>query len=130
MPNQNFHIKNLDKFEKAMMKAPKLAEKHIKKGLLESLLIVQGEGRKQSPVDTGRLRASIGTGAGRAKVKKEVGYVGTNVEYSVYVHEGTSRMRARPFLKIALDKTRNKIKKVLEGSIEDLWKEIKYKSNG
>jgi HK97 gp10 family phage protein len=130
MPKTGFTIKNLDKFNKAMLKSPKLAEKHLGKGLLEALFIVQGQARQLSPIDTGRLRSSIGVGAGKARVQKNTGYVGTNVEYSVYVHEGTSRMRGRPFLKNALTKTQAKIKKVLEGSIEDLWREVKLKSHG
>lgn len=130
MPDTNFKINNLDKFNRAMMKSPKLAEKHLTEGLLEALFEIQGQAKQRTPVDTGRLRSSIGTGAGKAKVKKMVGYVGTNVEYSVYVHEGTSRMRARPFLKTALSKTRNRIKKILEQSVENLWREIKLKSHG
>lgn len=30
--------------------------------------------------------------------------VGTNVEYAIYVHEGTSRMEGRPYLTDAIDK--------------------------
>lgn len=56
-------------------------------------------GISQSPtrVDTGNLRASIGVNqisSGRFN-----GYrIGTNVNYAIYVHEGTTRMRANPFM--------------------------------
>ncbi len=53
------------------------------------------------PVDKGKLRASI-----EVEMRDEngpVGYVGSNVEYAVYVHQGTRRMRGRPFLQQALD---------------------------
>ena len=52
--------------------------------------------KHKCPVDTGRLRNSI-----THVVDAEAAYVGTNVEYAPYVELGTSRMRARPFLKPA-----------------------------
>lgn len=54
-----------------------------------------------APFDTGRLRSSI-----NGKVETDTiergnsirGLVGTNVEYAQFVHDGTSKMQARPFL--------------------------------
>jgi phage gpG-like protein len=59
------------------------------------------------PVDTGHLRNSI-TEAVRTDGQRVIGTVGTNVVYSLPVHEGrtTSRGRhipGRPFLRKALD---------------------------
>ncbi len=60
-----------------------------------------------TPVDTGRLRASIGGGVFRGghypagygiKIGKFRGEIGTNVKYAPFVHWGTKYMRARPFL--------------------------------
>ncbi len=53
------------------------------------------------PVDKGKLRASI-----ELEMRDEggpVAYVGSNVEYAVYVHQGTRRTRSRPFLLQALN---------------------------
>lgn len=52
-------------------------------------------------IDTGRLRASIDIGESPehpAGVR-----VGTNVDYAIYVHDGTERMEANPFLLNAID---------------------------
>jgi len=58
-----------------------------------------GYGRKGMPVDTGALRGSI--------QKREIGLMASGVfakaDYSGFVHEGTSRMPARPFFQWALD---------------------------
>lgn len=54
----------------------------------------QAEAKKAAPVDTGRLRSSIQY----VKQEKMNCSVGTNVNYSVWVEMGTSRMSARPFL--------------------------------
>lgn len=74
-------------------------------------------------VDTGRLRASLSyltpeytSGLNTTKVPNNESsdalsgnvnklYVGTNVEYASYVHDGTSKMIGRPFLKIAIENT-------------------------
>ena len=53
-------------------------------------------------VRTGRLHSSIA----RALVVEGgvlVAYVGTNVEYGRYLHEGTSTIEARPFLTTAME---------------------------
>ena len=53
--------------------------------------------KARCPVDTGRLRGSINW-----RIVLEGGVltaiIGTNVEYAIYVHEGTRYMAGRPFL--------------------------------
>ena len=77
--------------------------RNIEKALTEIGLkwqeIVTKEITDMKAVDTGRLRSSM-TYEVDAPNKRTV--VGTNVEYAPYVHEGTSRMAARPFLKNSL----------------------------
>lgn len=55
-------------------------------------------GRSPKRIDTGRLRASITvttfTWTGGIPGVR----VGTNVEYAIYVHEGTRYMQANPFI--------------------------------
>lgn len=58
----------------------------------------EGIAKRLSPVDTGRMRATIhvegphGTAAGVAY------YLVANTNYAIYVHGGTRYLRARPFL--------------------------------
>lgn len=69
--------------------------------LLEVGMFVENKAKENctsmKAVDTGTLRASITSKADNNKVS-----IGTNVEYGVYVHEGTSKMDARPFLRNAV----------------------------
>lgn len=53
--------------------------------------------KARCPVDTGRLRGSINW---RLVLEGGtlVAIIGTNVEYAIYVHEGTRYMPGRPFL--------------------------------
>ncbi len=51
--------------------------------------------KQVTPVRTGRLRASIGT----SNLMSGLGaIVQTNINYAIFVHEGTKFMRARPFM--------------------------------
>ena len=85
-------------------------------------------------VDTGRLRASISFitptdkgGSGQPKpanaqsgdeltgtAEQNTVVVGSNVEYAEYVHNGTSKMEGRPFLREGIEKTRDKMQEQAE----------------
>jgi len=80
------------------------------RGMEKAVLLVEGEAKKNCPVDTGRLRSSI-TG----KVTEEyVGIIGTDVEYAPFVEHGTSRQSAQPFLFPALESSKKKIAELLK----------------
>lgn len=69
------------------------------------------------PVDTGRLRNSI-THTIDADGKAAV--VGTNVEYALYVHNGTSRNRGKgqPFLTDAVTQNAGKYRQIFEAAMK------------
>lgn len=92
-------------------------------------------------VDTGRLRASISfitpTREGVNKVSDEeaaklkVGdtlkgsadentvIIGSNVEYAEYVHDGTSKMLGRPFLRVGIESVLDKMERQVQNVFED-----------
>lgn len=59
---------------------------------------------------TGNLMGSIA----HAKSGDMTEDVGTNVEYATFVHEGTSRMAGRPYLKDGITGAKNRLQKVAE----------------
>lgn len=63
---------------------------------------IQSSARRKCPVDTGRLRSSIGV-TQKAATQGAITSVGSNVEYALYVHEGTRFQHGRPFLRDALN---------------------------
>jgi HK97 gp10 family phage protein len=65
-------------------------------------LKLRNEAVRRCPVDTGRLRQSIGL----QKVGDGHYRVGTNVVYAPYVEFGTRRARAQPFMRPALEAVR------------------------
>ena len=89
-------------------------------------------------VDTGRLRASISfitaggdSGAGAAQVpesksgdrlngKAEANTVviGSNTSYAEFVHNGTHKMRSRPFLREGIDNTKGEMEEIVKDIFE------------
>jgi len=67
-------------------------------------------------IDTGRLRNSI---THTTDNKEPAVYVGTNVEYAPYVHEGTRRMSPNRFLKNAFERNADQLKRKLEETLRN-----------
>lgn len=68
------------------------------------------------PSDTGALRASV------ASFPIETGMpgayqLGSNMEYAGYVHDGTSKMPARPFIAYAVDQLEDQIDQAIADAI-------------
>ncbi len=107
--------------------------KAIRRSGFEIGLIVEGQAKLLSAVDTGRLAASItvqatdqgtmpkGRGADLADVIAKptdlmMVHVGTPVEYGPYQEFGTVRSEAQPFLRPALDLAKGKTLTILESN--------------
>lgn len=109
----------------------------------KACIMVEGVAKEKAPVDDGQLRQSI-TFEVDEKGNEIVGYVGSNVEYAPYVHQGTGvyaingdgrkevpwtykaadgkfyktvGQKPNPFLKMAIQECKNKIAKIFENLI-------------
>ena len=60
-------------------------------------------------VDTGRLKNSI-----NGTVRGDSAVISTNVEYSVYVHEGTRNMEANRFLRNGVERNADEYRQIME----------------
>lgn len=72
-------------------------ETALKQGLEMCAGTAENYAKKLCPVDTGRLRQSIGHSTGDREA-----VVGTDVEYAEFVELGTRYQHAQPYLKPAL----------------------------
>lgn len=79
-------------------------QKASQEGLTEFAFLTERFAKISSPIDTGRLRASIVTDIGNMQAK-----IGPHVDYAIYVHEGTRYMKARPFLSIGYSQAEMKL---------------------
>lgn len=119
----------------------KLLPETIEKGLEKACQIVENEAKQKCPVNDGTLRASI-----THKIENKSGIIGSNLEYAVYVHEGTGLYakdgkgrkqvpwiykdaqghthvtkgnKPNPFLQEAIDENMGDILKCWEGLLDD-----------
>lgn len=101
--------------------------KEVVQELRNTARIVQSEARERAPVGTpestgipgyvgGTLRASTQVGDERKGGLNQT--VESNVHYALWVHEGTTRMKGRPYLREALKGEQADLNKRLERIIE------------
>jgi len=93
MPAIKVEIKNLAEIKRAFGKAPQLTLKYINAAIQLSIFKIEGDSKRNTPVDTGYLRASH-----QSMFRNFYGELEPKANYAIYVHEGTYKMRARPFL--------------------------------
>ena len=85
-----------------------------KRGLEAIGLTAEGYAKKETPVDTGRLRNSISHAT-----DDEAAYIGTNVEYAPYVELGA---RGRPgvhMLKRSATEHTDEYKRIMEDALKN-----------
>lgn len=123
MINVRVSVKNQNQLKKWQRLAPIAFRDGLRRAVNRTALAIGREAAKQvtsgpnQALDTGRLRASIiggsykggsftraASGFQPAKPTNLTAEVGPNVDYAVYIHEGTRFMRARPFLVAAVEK--------------------------
>ena len=89
-------------------------EKAIERGLEAIGLTAEGHAKKNTPVDTGRLRNSIAHA-----VEDKAAYIGTNVEYAPYVELGARGRDGKHMLQRAATEHSAEYKKLLEDSMKN-----------
>lgn len=117
----------------------------LEKSMKDAVLFLEGESKKNCPAVKGTLRQSI-TNEVEVKPNGIYGYVGSNLDYAPYVHQGTGifaldgngreevpwryqdaqgnwyttyGMPATPFIQNAIDANRDTVVAYFEGALED-----------
>ena len=89
-------------------------DKAFERGLEAIGLTAEGHAKKETPVDTGRLRNSIGH-----EVADKAAYIGTNVEYAPYIELGARGRQGLHFLQRAASEHGGEYKKLMEDSMKN-----------
>ena len=89
-------------------------EAAIKRGNEAIGMTAEGHAKKITPVDTGRLRNSIGHAT-----DDEAAYIGTNVEYAPYVELGAQGRKGVHMLQRAATEHTDEYKRLMEDSLKN-----------
>ena len=113
-------ITNLDEIRAAFAKAPRIMTVNLQKAIQRSILRIGARSRRNTPVRTGRLRASHY----ERFYSGLKGEVGTNTSYDLFVHEGTRFMRGRPYLRMAVDQSQTDVDDEFRYAVQDTLDQI------
>ena len=89
-------------------------EKAKSRGLEAIGLTAEGHAKKETPVDTGRLRNSISHAT-----DDEAAYIGTNVEYAPYVELGARGRKGVHMLQRASTEHTDEYKRIMEDAMKN-----------
>lgn len=103
------------KFEKFLKDSPLKLQQAIQNVIYKASLLVERGAKIKAPVDTGRLRSSIST-----DIQPMSATIQPNVNYAIYVHEGTRFITGRPFM----NDTAVEVEKLIPGLVQDELKKI------
>ena len=90
------------------------ALERAKKSGLEAIgLVAEGHAKRETPVDTGRLRNSIAHA-----VEDDAAFIGTNVEYAIFVEAGARGRKGVHMLQRAATEHAEEYKRLMEDSMK------------
>ena len=125
MPGIDIKIEGLDRLRTKWNAMPAKIKKMTMDALMKSGYQVERESKKETPVDTGRLRSSISIASSLALRAEPHVIISPHTNYAIYVHDGTRRMKARPFMTKGYESSRSKIKANMRQLLRDITKEMK-----
>lgn len=119
MPSMFLEITNLPQLRQAFSMAPVLMNRRLNETIEKSIYMVERDSKINTPVDTGTLRRS------HYEIFRTLyGEVGTNTQYDIYVHEGTKNMRARPYLRDAMEKNLMQINRFFTDAVQSVLNSV------
>jgi len=84
--NIKIEIKGIKELVRRYSNAPKIVDRELEIAFNKSLMTIQREVKLRTPVDTGRLRSSIGNyNEGWKWITSRVASIGTKVKYAYWV---------------------------------------------
>lgn len=102
----------------AAEKAAEIAVESVQMKMLYGYHDLHGDPPHTEIVDTGKLFDSIEASVTKASQNVVEVQVGTNVDYAKYVHDGTYKLKGRPFITDGLMAAKND----LEDAVGEAWK--------
>lgn len=108
-------ISNIEQIRAAFARSPRIMTVNLQKAIQRSIFRIGATSRRNTPVRTGRLRASHYEHFSSALQ----GEIGTNTSYDLFVHEGTRFMRGRPYLRLAVQQEQTAVDNEFKVAVQD-----------
>jgi len=104
-----------EQMAKALKKAAEELKKATEAGLTGVVLLAEKFAKEEAPVDTGALRSEIHNTPVKRTAQGFKGEVrsGDNILYAMFVHDGTRRARANPYMARAAQRTEGKAARIV-----------------
>ena len=102
----------------AMDKAAEIMVESIQEKILYGYHDVHGNPPHTEIVDTGRLFDSIKAQVRRTSQNAYATEAGTDVPYAIYVHDGTRRLKGRPFITDGILAAQPELKEILSDELK------------
>lgn len=112
-------ITNLPQIRAAFGKAPSLMAKNLNDAIKKASLAIERQSMINTPVLTGFLRASH-----QVIFEPLKATIMPTADYAIYVHEGTYKMKARPFLFDAVQSQEREVDDYFKKAVQDTLDEI------
>lgn len=115
MSNLTVKIEGADKIIKAFQASPRLFVPIFDKAIKKSIIHLLGTSRMVTPIDKGFL-----SGAGmETDFETLTGKISNSAPYHVFVHEGTSKMEARPFFQWGMEAGQEQVQNIFDKALAE-----------
>ncbi len=115
----NVTITNLPQIKAAFAKSPTKMASELNIAIRKAALKIQSTSMQNTPVLTGRLRASHQSIFSHSKA-----IIQPNTDYAFFVHDGTRHMKARPFLYNAVETEEDTVQRYFNVAVQNTLDEI------
>lgn len=125
MPSWTLAASGLSQLRAAAKKSPEIVEAWLQKAVVASVFEVQKRSvRGPVPYQTGRLSKSIGQPPGGLQISRLQAKITTDVEYAIFVHEGTRFIKPNRFMPRLLNLAKDDITRHFKDAVEGALAEI------
>jgi HK97 gp10 family phage protein len=121
----NIRVEGLAELAARWRKLPKIVQDKTMAVLTKSGFLVEGESKRRTPVDTDRLRSSISVAQSLALRATPHVVISPHTNYAMYVHEGTRRMKGRPFMSEGYAASKARIRAYMKTLLSEVVKSMK-----
>ena len=125
-------LKGAKEFERALKRNPSIVEKEAKNYFTRAMAVLKQTALRNPwrvggsgggvPVDTGNLFIAHETEINKFSAKLFVN--NDRAKYASYVHDGTSRMKARPWLEYSKEKNKKAIERLQDDLLKNIVKDL------